>query len=95
MEIVKITLIAVVAIGVIGFILSWAQAYRKVENIEKRSQQLAVLQPWWFLDSQLLPAEHEPINIIFSISIRYLIVNLTGQPINLVDWYSLSLPHAL
>ena len=61
MEILKIILIAVVAIGVIGFLLSWAQAYRKVENIEKRSQQLAVLQPWWFLDSQLLPAEHEHI----------------------------------
>jgi len=59
MEIIKIILIVVTAIGAVGFLVTWAHAYQKVENIDKWSRQIAVLQPWWFLDSKLLSKEHE------------------------------------
>lgn len=60
---IQIGLMVLVAVGVAGFITSWVRAYHKVENIEKRSQQLAVLQPWWFLNRKLLLAEFDYIRI--------------------------------
>jgi len=59
MNYLKITLIVVTGIGIFGFLVSWVQAYQKVENIEIRSQQISALQPWWFLDGKLLPKEHD------------------------------------
>ena len=70
------------ATGVIGFLLSWVQAYGKVGNTRKRSQQLVVLQPWWFLNSQLLPAKHE--HIRFRAKLFCTVLN--GFTNFMVDW---------
>ena len=59
MEIVKVVLLAITGLGVTGFLTAWAQAYQKVENIEKWPKQMSALQPWWFLDSKLLSKEYE------------------------------------
>ena len=73
MIILKITLVIMAGIGIMGFFVSWVQAYQKVENIEKWSQQLAVLQPWWFLDSKLLLKEYEYIRFR---AVKYLVLYL-------------------
>ena len=83
MEIVKIILIAVTAIGIIGFLVSWAQAYSKVENIEKWSRQIAVLQPWWFLDGKLLSKENEYIRFR---AIKFFVLYLV--PLLILWWLS-------
>lgn len=59
MEYLRLILIALVVVGIGGFINSWVHAYQKVENIVKWKDQLIVLQPWWILDSKLLPKEHD------------------------------------
>ncbi|PCI59126.1 MAG: hypothetical protein COB34_03955 [Methylophilaceae bacterium] len=61
MEILSFTLKVITAIGVVGYVVSWIQAYNKVENIDKWSQQFAALAPWWILDGSLLTKEHEHI----------------------------------
>ena len=63
MEIIKLLLLPIIFIGVIGFLISWVEAYYKVINIKNKSQQMAALAPWWFLDNKLLPEEHEHIRI--------------------------------
>lgn len=78
MEILKLTLIVVTGIGAIGFFVSWVQAYHKVENIDKWPQQMAALQPWWFLDSKLLPKKYEYIRYkAIKYFVMYLIPLLT------------------
>lgn len=59
MKLLKIILIVIAGIGIVGSLVSWVQAYQKVENIDNKSQQIAVLQPWWFLNGKLLSKEHE------------------------------------
>jgi len=83
MEIIKFTLIVVTGIGVVGFLVSWVQAYQKVENIEKWSQQLAVLQPWWFLDSKLLSKEYEYIRFR---AVKFFVLYLV--PLLILWWLS-------
>lgn len=59
--IIKALLMVSFIVGIIGFFSCWVIAYQKVENIEKMSQQAYALQPWWFLDSTLLPEESDHI----------------------------------
>lgn len=54
-------LIVIAAIGFVGYIVSWVQAYHKVENIDKWPKQMEALNPWWFLSANLLNKEHEHI----------------------------------
>ena len=63
MEIIKIILISATAGGIIGFLITWAQAYSKIENIHKWSRQITALQPWWFLNSEMLSKENEYLRI--------------------------------
>ncbi len=81
MVIIKIILIFFIVIGILGYLASWVHAYHRVENLEKWKQQMAALQPWWFLDKNLLKKEFDYIR---KKAIIYLIVYLVPF---IILWY--------
>lgn len=60
----KFGLFMIAFAAVVGHLFFWVAAYHRVVGIEKWSQQAAVLiQPWWLLDKELLPAEHDHLRV--------------------------------
>ena len=59
MELIKLALLVTTVAGIAGFAITWVQAYGKIKDTQNKHQQIAVLQPWWFLDKSLLPKECE------------------------------------
>ena len=59
---VKIILVFALIVAAAGYLFSWFRAYRAAPT-DTWGQQLAVLQPWWFLDSRLLQGENARIKL--------------------------------
>jgi hypothetical protein len=56
---VQFILALITLVGVGLHLFFWFAAYQSVPNIKEWSRQAAMFNPWWMMDKNLLPAEHD------------------------------------